>query len=463
MIERARIRDNWKLQLLLVLAVAALLRFMLLGSKSLWFDEAFSAVEAQRPLQAIWSPRTSYLEPHPPLYYTMLHYWASWWGNSETAVRFPSALMSLLNVGLLYGLGRRLANQHVALLAAGLLAVSPLNIWYAQEARMYVFIAGAGLLYALLLTWDSWWSLPLLTLTLTLGMYTDYVMLLPWAGLSALWLLFWWEKGRPTRPFINWLASSIMAAILFSPWFSEFQRLLDGFSDVHLLQTLNEMIALPRLAATHVLLMLLSGVLTLIVAAVLLRNLLRRETVGGVTAMLIITLFLLATLLMPMPRLYGIKRLLVVVWPYFILLTAWLIIRMPRPKPLGTAVLALSLVASLITVLAVPKDDWRGAIIYINEHATQDAVIYLDPHWYRLLGRYYGLEPQQISIREGLPETVPPGELWLVAERFPGQPIPSSTTESTLDESARLLEAVPFYRLEVRRYQKLPFPVRAQE
>jgi hypothetical protein len=136
---------------------------------------------------------------------------------------------------------------------------------------------------------------------------------------------------------------------------------------------------------------------------------------------------------------------------------------MPRPKPLGTAVLALSLVASLITVLAVPKDDWRGAIIYINEHATQDAVIYLDPHWYRLLGHYYGLEPQQISIREGLPETVPPGELWLVAERFPGQPIPSSTTESTLDESARLLEAVPFYRLEVRRYQKLPFPVRAQE
>ena len=97
---------------------------------------------------------------------------SSWWGSSETAVRFPSALMSLINVGLLYGLGSRLANQRVALLAAALLAVSPLNIWYAQEARMYVFIAGAALLYALLLTWDSWWALPLLTLTLTLAACT---------------------------------------------------------------------------------------------------------------------------------------------------------------------------------------------------------------------------------------------------------------------------------------------------
>lgn len=447
-------RENWKLQLLLVLAAATLLRFLLLGSKSLWFDEAFSALEAQRSLQAIWSPRTSYLEPHPPLYYTMLHYWVSWWGSSETAVRFPSALMSLVNVGLLYGLGRRLANERVAMLAAALLALSPLNIWYAQEARMYVFITGAGLLYALLLTWDSWWALPLLTLTLTVGLYTDYVMLLPWAGLSALWLLWWWEQGRPTRPFINWFAGSIAAGLLFSPWLSEFQRVLDGFADVHLFQTVNQIVALPPLRSTYVLLLLLGGAAALLPVAVLLRRLLRREMAGRATAVLIIALFLLATLLMPVPRLYGLKRLLVVVWPYFILLTAWLLVRMPRSKALSTAVLAFSLFASLLTLLAIPKDDWRGAIAYINEQAAPDAVVTFDPSWYTLLGRYYALQAQQIGIEGDLSETLPSGEIWLVAERFPGQPIPSSSTEATLDASARLLEAVPFYRLEVRRYQK---------
>ncbi len=45
------------------------------------------------------------------------------------------------------------------------------------------------------------------------------------------------------------------------------------------------------------------------------------------------------------------------------------------------------------------------------------------------------------------------GELWLVAERFHGRPIPSSPSEAWLDENMELMEAIPFYRLELRRYR----------
>ena len=42
---------------------------------------------------------------------------------------------------------------------------------------------------------------------------------------------------------------------------------------------------------------------------------------------------------------------------------------------------------------------------------------------------------------------------WIVAERFPGQAIPSSPNEAWLDAQLHLVERVPYYRLEVRHYR----------
>jgi hypothetical protein len=46
----------------------------------------------------------------------------------------------------------------------------------------------------------------------------------------------------------------------------------------------------------------------------------------------------------------------------------------------------------------------------------------------------------------------PAAEIWNIAERQPGTPIPNGLIESWLDENRPLLEAIPFYRLEVRHY-----------
>jgi len=101
----------------------------------------------------------------------------------------------------------------------------------------------------------------------------------------------------------------------------------------------------------------------------------------------------------------------------------------------------------------VPKDDWRGAVAFINENAASDAVVYFDPGWTGIMGSYYPLEREAFAVRSGLEGAPEAAEIWLIAQRFPEQEIPSSATEAALDASKRLQETVPFYRLEVRRYQ----------
>jgi uncharacterized membrane protein len=83
------------------------------------------------------------IDQHPPLYYTLLHFWMTF-GDSATIVRALSALLSTLTIPVIYLLGRLSdGNQMVGLLAALILAISPfldmLNQWefYGLQVRLY--------------------------------------------------------------------------------------------------------------------------------------------------------------------------------------------------------------------------------------------------------------------------------------------------------------------------------------
>ena len=248
-------RAAWNRQtalLIILLLLAAVLRLGLLGEKSLWFDEAFSVDFSSNSLARIWQPNFVRPETHPPLYYVGLHYWMSWFVNSELMVRLPSALVSLLNVGLIYLLGLRLFSQSVGLLAAGLLALSPLHVWYAQEARQSVFMTAVMLLSAVLLTWESWWALPSLAATLAVGLYIDYTMLPIWSLISAIWIVAWWQRGHPWRPLLIWAAASLTAWLFFAPWLAEFYEFLGIFSTLHLFIRLNDTFGLPFLTPPNI-------------------------------------------------------------------------------------------------------------------------------------------------------------------------------------------------------------------
>ena len=125
--------------LVLIVALALGLRLYRLDAQSLWYDEGFSVYLARMDLSAITNHTAADIQP--PLYYYLLHGWIDLFGDSESALRGLSVFFGVLAVPLIYALAWQLFRDRWAgLLAALLLAVSPLHVWYSQEARMYTLL-----------------------------------------------------------------------------------------------------------------------------------------------------------------------------------------------------------------------------------------------------------------------------------------------------------------------------------
>lgn len=132
--------------LILITLVGFALRLYKLGAQSLWYDETVSAYLAAQPVADLVAHTTR--DIHPPGYYLLLHYWQKLSASNEFALAFFSLIFGLLLIPLVYTLGRYLINQHAAIWAAALVAISPYNIWYSQEVRMYTLGAVLGVLAA---------------------------------------------------------------------------------------------------------------------------------------------------------------------------------------------------------------------------------------------------------------------------------------------------------------------------
>lgn len=120
---------------LALMLLAAVVRLVHLGLPPLWTDEAFSLWMARHSVSDIWR-WTARLDAHPPLYYVLLHFWLAL-GDRVGTLRAFSAMAELLTIPAAYLLGRAIGGASLGLLTALLLALSPFNVWYGQEARMY--------------------------------------------------------------------------------------------------------------------------------------------------------------------------------------------------------------------------------------------------------------------------------------------------------------------------------------
>lgn len=439
--------------LFLILLVALLLRLPAAGVKSLWLDEAYSAYQAER--EELATP--VFVErPHPPLYYTLLHHWVRLAGDGEMALRLPSAAASVAGIGVLYLLARTLTSRQAALLAAALLALSPLDQWYAQEARMHIFVTLFGLLYALALAWKHPLAVPIAAAALGIGLYVDYAMLPLWAGLSAMWFAFWWRSSPRVLPLVGWLAGSLGGWLLYRGWWTQLRQSLDGaIGNVFVFAQIREWLGLPRLGATHFAIALSIGVLAITGGALAGARLLSQHRWRRTLTVAVFLVFAFVSGLMLAPRLFTVKRVLVTGWPYVLLLMAWLVVMAGEWRRwLLPLVLGISLITSL-GVLVQPKDDWRAATAHVERQVLPRAIIWLDPSWNELPYRYYArrTSPESGTVEELAAAAARSAEIWLVAERLPRSSVPSSPAEAWLDENWSLVHWQPFYRLEVRAYR----------
>ena len=130
--------------------VGGWLRVLLIASKGMWLDETFSVWLASHsvPDMLQWIVR---IDQHPPLYYLLLHYWMARYGDTAYYVRLLSVLLGTATIPVIYLIGKRLSGAVVGLAAALFLALSPFNLYYAQETRMYTLLMfnAAVAIYAL--------------------------------------------------------------------------------------------------------------------------------------------------------------------------------------------------------------------------------------------------------------------------------------------------------------------------
>ena len=128
------------------------MRFNGLGFKSLWGGELASWDLGERDTIL----RVFQDGMQPPLYFLILHFSQWIFGDSEWALRLPSAVAGWLCIPATYLLGKKLYSEREGIMAALFLTVLRHPVYYSQEARPY-----SMLILLSILTSYFWWDLML--------------------------------------------------------------------------------------------------------------------------------------------------------------------------------------------------------------------------------------------------------------------------------------------------------------
>jgi 4-amino-4-deoxy-L-arabinose transferase-like glycosyltransferase len=214
-----------------VLLGALLIRLWHLGARSVWTDEgsAWTAASSTfREMLRFCAER----DASPPLFYFLTSL-ALRFGDDEAHLRLVSVLASVVLVWLAYRFARLMADRAESTLAAAIVAVSPYQLMYAQEARSYMLVAllSVGSLYlfvrAALLGRSRAW-LPYVIVT-TLALYTQTIAVLS-LGIQGALLLFTAEGRRRIVPAS---LATLASVALYVPWLLVSVGQLEHLSQSH--------------------------------------------------------------------------------------------------------------------------------------------------------------------------------------------------------------------------------------
>lgn len=196
--------------------VAALLRFPTLGLQSFGDDELYTVWLVRGSLERALA-EVAETESTPHLYYAAAWAWAHLFGPGEVGLRSLSALVGTATIPVAYLAARRLVSERAALIAAALVTVNPLLVWYSQEARAYaaLVLLSTLSLFAFLraLEQPGTRQLGAWALVCALAVATHYFALFLVGG-EALWLLV---RTRQLKAVLAASAVPLGALLLVAP------------------------------------------------------------------------------------------------------------------------------------------------------------------------------------------------------------------------------------------------------
>lgn len=226
--------NNWlksNYPLLIILFVAAILRFFHVDYQSVWLDEIHSLNEAN-PKLSISGIYEAILgaDPHPPLYFIILNFAFKIFGYSTFVARMFSAVVGVAGIAGIYLLGKELLSNKVGIYASILLAVNYFHIFYSQEARMYslLFLTTTFSFYYLVrfIKIPTTKSAVIYGIASTLMIYCHFFALFTLVSQYLLLLFFVFNQHKTTgKKFFFYSAlSGITSLILYLPVWSIFQK-----------------------------------------------------------------------------------------------------------------------------------------------------------------------------------------------------------------------------------------------
>jgi mannosyltransferase len=235
-------RVSLRALILISVMLAFGLRLYRLDHQPLRGDESFTVQFSAHGLDWLL-PNIANVEPNPPPYYLLLHYWMKVLGQSEFVARYLSLIFGVLSVPIIFQLGRAMRRPTVGALAALLLAINPFQIWHAQDVRNYTLwpaLSMAGLCFLLVALRDGrtrqWVGYTALTLLSLYAHYFDLFMLL-FQNLFVLGVIVWrWRAQRAfglklRRTAYAWIATQAFLILAFGPWLLYYSSRLGGITE----------------------------------------------------------------------------------------------------------------------------------------------------------------------------------------------------------------------------------------
>jgi hypothetical protein len=222
-----------------VLLIGFTLRVVRLDERPLWWDEGNNVYFAHQDAPTVVRDTCTTRDTDPPVHRFALGVWQEMVGSSTFAMRFFSAVLGVLVIGLSWVVGLWLARRSSALFLALFVALAPLQVYHAREAKGYAFAAVCALLstyaWGRRLGYRSpqmpphgrkahWWATYVLSTAAAIGTHYYLAPLLLWQGL---WVLGHGAaaliQGRPPRRAVllslrQWTLAAGAIALLLAPW-----------------------------------------------------------------------------------------------------------------------------------------------------------------------------------------------------------------------------------------------------
>jgi mannosyltransferase len=121
-----------------ILLLGLVVRLFRIDHQPFWLDEALTSQRVHLGVSGLVAD--SFTNRHMPTYFLLLQLFTQFAHSSDAWLRIPSALFGAMTAGVVFAMARRIGGRAAGLAAGLLMALSPLQVQYGQEARSYTLV-----------------------------------------------------------------------------------------------------------------------------------------------------------------------------------------------------------------------------------------------------------------------------------------------------------------------------------